>query len=483
MADETEKNVLLGKKRFIILIIGVFLAGWFAKAVFSPGHDHEAAGQVKQSQTIWTCSMHPQVRQPGPGKCPFCGMALIPAGGTGDKTAGIVEFTPEAVKLMEIQTSPVERKFVSSQVKLIGKLDYDQTRIKSITAWTGGRIDRLFVDYIGMPVRQGDHMVELYSPELISAQSELLESLKSSKTVGQSSSDIIRRSVEGTLKASREKLRLLGVSEEQIKQIESTGKVLDHLTIPAPIGGVVIDKMATEGMYVQTGMAIYTIADLSRLWVIMDAYESDLAWIRFGQKVEFATDAVPGKTFSATVSFISPVLDEMTRTVKVRAVVDNPDDVLKPGMFIRGLIHAQLTRSGKVMDASLAGKYICPMHGEIVKDDAGACGICGMALVKAEDLGYQTAGQPTEAPLVIPATAPLITGRNLNRAIVYVEIAETEHPAFIGREVILGPKGGDFYVVESGLMEGEKVVVNGAFKIDSAAQIQAIPSMMTRTEK
>lgn len=427
--------------------------------------------------------MHPQVRQPGPGKCPFCGMALIPAGGTGDKTAGIVEFTPEAVKLMEIQTSPVERKFVSSQVKLIGKLDYDQTRIKSITAWTGGRIDRLFVDYIGMPVRQGDHMVELYSPELISAQSELLESLKSSKTVGQSSSDIIRRSVEGTLKASREKLRLLGVSEEQIKQIESTGKVLDHLTIPAPIGGVVIDKMATEGMYVQTGMAIYTIADLSRLWVIMDAYESDLAWIRFGQKVEFATDAVPGKTFSATVSFISPVLDEMTRTVKVRAVVDNPDDVLKPGMFIRGLIHAQLTRSGKVMDASLAGKYICPMHGEIVKDDAGACGICGMALVKAEDLGYQTAGQPTEAPLVIPATAPLITGRNLNRAIVYVEIAETEHPAFIGREVILGPKGGDFYVVESGLMEGEKVVVNGAFKIDSAAQIQAIPSMMTRTEK
>jgi Cu(I)/Ag(I) efflux system membrane fusion protein len=484
MADETTKSVLSGKKRFIILIIGVFLAGWFAKGVFSPGHNHNPAEQAGQKQaTIWTCSMHPQVRQDHPGKCPFCGMTLIPAGAAGDKAAGIIEFTPEAVKLMEIQTLPVERKFVSSQVKLIGKLDYDQTRIKSITAWTGGRIDRLFVDYTGMPVRQGDHMVELYSPELISAQSELLESLKSSKTVGASSSDLIRRSVEGTLKASREKLRLLGVSEEQIKQIESTGKVLDHLIIPAPIGGVVIDKMATEGMYVQTGMAIYTIADLSRLWVIMDAYESDLSWIRFGQKVEFATDAVPGKTFSATVSFISPVLDEMTRTVKVRAVVDNPDGVLKPGMFIRGLIHTQLTRDGKVMDASFAGKYICPMHGEVIKDAPGACDTCGMALVKAEDLGYQTAVQPTEAPLVIPATAPLITGRDLNKAIVYVEGGTAQHPVFVGREVVLGPKAGDFYVVESGLMEGERVVTNGAFKIDSAAQIRAMPSMMTRTEK
>ncbi len=484
MADETAKGVLSGKKRFIILIIGVFLAGWFAKGVFSPGQNHIPAGQVKEAKTtIWTCSMHPQIRQDHPGKCPICGMTLIPAGGAGDKTAGVIEFTPEAVKLMEIQTAPVERKFVSSQVKLIGKLDYDQTRIKSITAWTGGRIDRLFVDYTGMPVRQGDHMVELYSPELISAQSELLESLKSSKTVGQSSSDIIRRSVEGTLKASREKLRLLGVSEEQIKQIESTGKVIDRLTIPAPIGGVVIDKMTTEGMYVQTGMAIYTIADMTKLWVLMDAYESDLAWIRFGQKVEFATDAIAGKTFSATVSFISPVLDEMTRTVKVRAVVDNPDGTLKPGMFIRGMIYAQLTREGKVMDVSLAGKYICPMHGEIIKDAAGTCDICGMALVKGEELGYQVAGQSQQAPMVIAATAPLITGRGLNKAIVYVQSGTPEHPVFVGREVTLGPKAGDFYIVESGLMESEKVVVNGAFKIDSAAQIQAIPSMMTRTEK
>jgi Cu(I)/Ag(I) efflux system membrane fusion protein len=468
------------KIRFIALIIGVFLAGWFMHRIFSGGQSQPSPQTAKQSQTVWTCSMHPQIRQDHAGKCPLCGMDLIPVGGAGGQVAGTIEFSPETIKLMEIQTAPAERKFVSSQIKLIGKLDYDQTRIKSITAWTGGRIDRLFVDYTGMPVRKGDHMVELYSPELISAQTELLQTLKSSTTVGQTSSDLIRRSVEGTLKASREKLRLLGVSEEQITQIESTGKVLDRLTINAPIGGVVIDKMATEGAYVETGMAIYTIADMTKLWVLMDAYESDLAWIRFGQKVEFATDAVPGKTFTATVSFISPALDEMTRTVKVRAVVDNPDGTLKPGMFIRGMIYAQLTRDGKVMDASLAGKYICPMHGEVIKDTAGSCDICGMELVKAESLGYQVADQSRQAPLVIAATAPLITGRGLNKAIVYVQAGTPQHPVFVGREVTLGPKAGDFYIVESGLMEGEKVVINGAFKIDSAAQIQAIPSMMTR---
>jgi Cu(I)/Ag(I) efflux system membrane fusion protein len=406
-------------------------------------------------------------------------MDLIPVGGTESKLAGTIELTPEAVKLMEIQTFLVQRKQVETQIKLIGKLDYDQSRIKSITAWTSGRIDRLFVDYIGMPVRKGDHMVELYSPELISAQTELIEALKSAQTVGQSSSDLIRNSVEGTLKAAREKLRLLGVTEDQIKQIESSSVTLDRLTISAPLGGVVIDKMANEGMYVQTGMPIYTIADLSKLWLLLEAYESDLNWLRFGQKVEFSTESLAGKTFSGVISFISPTLNEMTRTVMVRAIVDNPDGQLKPGMFVRGIVEAQVTQDGKVMDASLAGKYICPMHGEVIKAAAGNCDICGMALVKAEDLGYQTASAPAEMPLVIPATAPLITGRKLNKAIVYVKTGDEQHPAFIGREITLGPKAGEYYLVESGLMEGETVVTNGAFKIDSAAQIRAMPSMMT----
>ncbi len=469
------------KISFLVLIIAVFATGyWIGKIKTNPIQPAQTKTEA-QKQTFWTCSMHPQIHQDHPGKCPLCGMDLIPVGGTVSQTVGTIEFTPEATKLMEIKTSLVQRKQVSTQIKLIGKLDYDQSRVKSITAWTSGRIDRLFVDYTGMSVRKGDHMVELYSPELISAQTELIEALKSAQTVGQSASDLIRRSVEGTLKAAREKLRLLGVTDDQIKQIESSGTTLDHLTITAPLGGVVIDKMANEGMYLQTGMPIYMIADLSQLWLLLEAYESDLNWLRFGQKVEFSTESLAGKTFSGVISFISPTLNEMTRTVAVRAVVNNSDGQLKPGMFVRGVVDSQVTQDGKVMDASLAGKYICPMHGEVIKDAAGTCDICGMALVKAEDLGYQTASVPAEMPLVIPASAPLITGRKLNKAVVYVKAGDEQHPAFLGREVALGPKAGDYYIVESGLLEGETVVTHGAFKIDSAAQIQAMPSMMTRT--
>lgn len=466
------------KISFLILIIAVLVFGyWVGSFKTKPISPAETQNQIKP--TIWTCSMHPQIQQPKPGKCPLCGMDLIPIGGVESKTAGTIEFAPEAIKLMQIQTSIVQRKQVSAQIKLIGKLDYDQTRVKSITSWTSGRIDRLFVDYIGMPVRKGDHMVELYSPELITAQTELLEAYNSVQTVGQSASDLIRRSVEGTLKAAREKLRLLGVTEEQIKQIESSGTTLDHLTINAPLGGIVIEKMANQGMYVETGMPIYTIADLSKIWLLLEAYESDLNWIRFGQKIEFAVESLAGKTFTGVVSFISPTLNPMTRTVAIRALVNNPNGVLKPGMFVRGQIDAQLTADGKVMDASLSGKYLCPMHGEIIKDTAGTCDICGMALVKAEDLGYKTTAS-AELPLVIPATAPLITGRKLDKAIVYIKAGDELHPSFIGREVTLGPKADEYYIVESGLMEGETIVTNGAFKIDSAAQIQAMPSMMTR---
>ncbi|MEN6308817.1 MAG: efflux RND transporter periplasmic adaptor subunit [Anaerohalosphaeraceae bacterium] len=471
-------NIITSKAGFLILLIGVFAAGWFTKVVLTPQGTQTPSPEVQPNEAIWTCSMHPQIRQPQPGKCPICGMDLIPVRGSDSQASGVMEFTPEAAKLMEIQTSKVERKSVATDIRLIGKIDYDQTRIKSITAWTGGRIDRLFVDYTGMTVRKGDHMVELYSPELISAQTELLEAVKSVQNIASNSSDLIRRSIEGTLKASEEKLRLLGITDEQIQQIKASGQILDHLTINAPIGGVVIDKMANEGMYVDTGMAIYSIADLSKLWLILDAYESDLKWLRFGQKVEFATESIPGRTFEATVSFLSPVLNEMTRTVKIRAVVDNTNGVLKPGMFIRAKIHSPMAADGNVIDPSLMGKYICPMHGEIIRDISGVCDICGMKLVAAQDLGYQTAGEPNQLPLVIPATAPLITGRKLNKAVVYVKVAG-EHPSFIGKEIVLGPKAGDFYIVESGLMEGEEVVTNGAFKIDSAAQIQAMPSMMT----
>ena len=272
-------------------------------------------------------------------------------------------------------------------------------------------------------------------------------------------------------------MRLWGLNLDQVTEIEKRGTTSDHMTIYAPISGIVIHKNAQEGMYVNTGTRIYTVADLSQVWVKLDAYESDLMWLRYGQEVEFATVSHPGETFKGTISFIDPVLNAKTRTVKVRVNAPNAHGKLKPEMFVKAVVSAKVAAGGMVMDPKLAGKWICPMHPSIIKTDAGACDICQMPLVRTESLGYVSV-DPTEAdrPLVIPVSAALVTG---TRAIVYVAVPEKDKPRYEGREIVLGPRAGNYYVVRSGLRAGERVVTKGNFKIDSALQIQAKPSMMT----
>ncbi len=368
-----------------------------------------------------------------------------------------------AKKLMNIETSPVERRFVDVEVRMVGKVDYDETRIKYITAWVAGRLDRLFVDFTGVTVNKGDHLVDMYSPDLISAQEELIQALTSAKSMSSSDIPSMRESALATVEAAREKLRLWGLKPEQVAEIEKRGKAVDHITIYAPSGGVVIHKNAQEGMYVKTGTRIYTIADLSEVWIKLDAYESDLVWLRYGQEVEFTTEVYPGRAFTGTIAFIDPILTEMTRTVKVRVNAQNPDMLLKPGTFVRAIAKAQIAGEGKVMSSSLAGKWICPMHPDIVKETADKCDICQMALVQTESLGYLDIDSiKAEKPLVIPASAALITG---TRAIVYVELPDKDKPTFEGREIVLGPRAGDYYLVRSGLKEGERVVTRGNFKI------------------
>ena len=319
-------------------------------------------------------------------------------------------------------------------------------------------------------------MVELYSPDLLSAQEELLQALRGMADLSKSTVASVRRSAAGTVDAARDKLRLWGLSADQIAEIERSGKASEQITIYSPASGVVIHRNAQEGMYVDTGTRIFTVADLDAVWVQLDAYESDLQWLRYGQTVRFTTEAYPGEGFTGIVSFIDPVLDPHTRTVNVRVNVDNQDGRLKPEMFVRAEVAAQLARHGRVFDPSLIGKWVSPMHPEIIKDAPGQCDICGMDLVPAETLGYSSVSDVDHgAPLVIPATAPLLTG---TRAIVYVEQEDADRPTYVGREVVLGPRAGDSYVVESGLSEGDLVVVSGNFKIDSALQIQAKPSMM-----
>ncbi len=466
----------------VIVILAVFALGFWIRGFFilfsaSPETDEHVHETVAKKQ-IWTCSMHPQIRYEKKGLCPICNMDLIPASDDGSEGATSLRqltVSESAKKLMDIVTAPVERRFVEAAIRMVGKVDYDETRLAYITSWIPGRLDRLFVDYTGVPVREGDHLVSIYSPSLLSAQEELIQAIKTVKNVQDSELSIIRETAQATVVAAREKLRLWGLTAGQIEKVEVTGKVSDHITIYAPAGGIVIHKNALEGMYVKEGDQIYTIADLSQVWVKLDAYESDLEWLRYGQKVEFTTVSYPGEIFTGTIAFIDPVLNERTRTVKIRVNVLNDDGRLKPKMFVKAVVRAQVAAGGRIMDSDLAGKWICPMHPDIIKPGAAECDICEMPLVTSESLGYISDDPAANGkPLVIPVGAALTTG---TRAIVYIEIRDVDVPTFEGREIVLGPRAGDYYIVRNGLEEGDRVVVKGNFKIDSDLQIMARPSM------
>jgi membrane fusion protein, copper/silver efflux system len=462
----------------ITLLAGALIVGFLLRGCFhaAPDNSTPETQSEKPQDTLWTCSMHPQIKLPEPGNCPICFMDLIPLeAGDDELDEREIHISPYAAKLMEIETVEVVRQFASAEIRMAGKVDYDETRVSYIATRIPGRIDRLYVDYTGIPVKKGDHLAELYSPELLTAQQELLQAIETLDNLKESQSTLLRETADQTIKAAREKLRLWGFSQEQIAEIEQRGRPAEQMTIYSPAAGIVIHKNAQTGMYVQTGTRIYTIADLSVVWVQIDAYESDLKWLRYGSPVEFTTESHPGETFKGTISFIEPVISQTTRTAKVRLIVDNADGRLKPGMFVRAVARPRVAADGGVLNPDLAGKWISPMHPEIVKDEPGSCDVCGMPLVTAESLGYVTE-QPQSAPLLIPTSAALKTGR---RAVVYVEKPGTDKRAYEGREVVLGARLGDFYIVKEGLEAGERVVTRGNFKLDAELQIQAKPSMMS----
>ena len=416
----------------VVFTLGYFSAGGHSHPEKAPSDhsdcDHAVQGEV--GETIWTCSMHPQIRLPEPGKCPICFMDLIPVAADEETGAAAVSLrqvriSAAARKLAEVEVSPVVRRAVHVEVPMFGNVDYDETRLGYLTAWMAGRIDKLYVNYTGSTVRRGAPMASIYSPDLITAQAELIQAVNAVQEADRSGLKRVKDAAELMERAAREKLRLLGLSSDQIRKAVETGTTSDHITLHAAMGGVVIEKDVFEGMYVQTGTRIFTIADLTRLWIVLEAYESDLRWIRPGMEVEFQTEAYPGEIFTGKTVYIDPVVNEKTRTVRVRLDAANPDGRLKPGMFVRARLLASAAAD--------------------------------------------------EDPLVIPASAPLLTGK---RAIVYVQVPG-EEGTYEGKEIVLGSRAGGYYIVRQGLSEGELVVTKGNFKIDSAMQLRARPSMMS----
>jgi len=409
----------------------LLLAFFFGRLVSSGGDNgHTGHGDVAtETSQSWTCSMHPQIILPSNDQnCPICFMDLIPldSGSQDGLSPGDLALSDAGIALANIQTSAVERRFVSHQIPLVGKVTYDETTVHHITARYPGRLEKLYVSASGEKVNRGSKLAEIYSPDLYGAQVELFSAMRSSAAGTPGGKNMVR--------AARQRLFLLGFDEEQINELAKNEKQQTSLTISAPAAGVVVEQTAVEGMYVKTGTLLYSIAGLDRLWVTLEAFESDLPWLRKGQEVSFSLRSQPGQMHSAVIDFIEPVLTEGTKSIKVRLPIDNTHGLLMPGMLVSANIKVVLDEFGLPVDlASVA--------------------------------------QP---PLVVPATAVLQAGPE---SMVYVS-KPGEDGVFSGRRVKLGPRAGDYYLILAGLEEGEEVVVRGSFKIDSALQILARPSMM-----
>jgi len=412
------------------LLIPVIILAFLMGRLVSGGHDHGSGNEVaggSETPQSWTCSMHPQIILPSNDQqCPICFMDLIPldTSSLDGLEPGDLALSDAGIALAGIETRAVARRFVPHEVPLVGKVDYDNTKIHHITARYGGRLDKLHVSSTGEKVQRGGRLAEIYSPELYGAQVELLAAQRSSAAGAPGGNNLVR--------AARQRLLLLGFDEDEIDKLGEENDT--HLTISAPASGIVVQQTAVEGMYVQTGSLLYSIADLSTLWVTLEAFESDLPLLRKGQQVPFTLRSQPGREFTAVIDFIEPVLHPKTRAVEVRLVVDNKDGSLMPGMLVSATVEVVLDESGN------------PVAGDAV----------------------------TTAPLVVPVTAVLLAGPE---AMVYVKKKDAEG-VFSGRQVTLGPRVGDYYLIRAGLQEGEDVVVRGSFKIDSALQIMARDSMM-----
>ncbi len=462
---------LLKKPAAILLPIALFFAGWW---IASPsGETNTKTGASAAAASEWTCSMHPQIRQPNPGLCPICNMELIPvaAGGSGGSLRE-VSITADAAALLDLRVAPVVRAPASIEVNLFGKIDYDERTVVTTTARVSGRLDRLYTNFTGTSVNKGDAIAEIYSPELYVAQEELIQASASVKTA---SSPSVRRIHENLADAAREKLRLLQLTNEQIATIEKSEKPSETITLTAPQSGIIVQLDAREGRYVKVGDPLFGIANLNSVWLNMEAYEADLPWLRYAQKVTFTVAAIPGEVFSGRIAFVDTGLDTHHRVVKVRVNVDNEKRLLKPGMFANATVQASIDQHGRVHSDELAGKWISPMHPEIIKDEPGSCDICGIALVPTEKYGFVKTFETAQQPLLLPVSSVLRTGK---RAVVYIRIKNMKDPVFEGREIVLGPRTGKYFIVNRGLDEGELVVTKGAYKLDSELQIKARPSMM-----
>lgn len=402
---------------YIALLIGGILVGFLIngssdQTIHTDSHKHD---NTNDKETIWTCAMHPQIRKSEPGLCPICAMDLIPLENNESNSSEPLEIkmSPTAMQLANVVTGFVENKKATKTLVLNGKIEVDERKVNTLTTHIGGRLEKLLVSYTGEYISKGQVIAYVYSPELVIAQNELLEAYK------------FRKDQPEIYLASREKIKNWKVTDRQIDEILAKGKIIHNFPILSHLSGVVISKLVNMGDYVMTGGALFEIANLSTVWAMFDVYERDLDWVKTNDEIHFTMTSSPGKEYTGRVSFVDPVLNEVTRVVKARVILDNQNGQYKPGQFIKGtLVHHLLDKSSHI---------------------------------------------------VVPKTAVMWTGK---RSVVYVKTNTDKGFGFTLREIILETSLGDSYSVQSGLKLGEEIAIQGTFSIDAAAQLAGKPSMM-----
>ena len=383
----------------LVVVLGGALAFTWVRAphpAFShplPGGEGKAAAK---RVLYYVDPMHPWYKSDKPGKAPDCGMDLV-AVYDGGANAG-VNISPQRQQLIGVQTGVVERRAIGKTIRTNARIAADETRLAKVTTKFDGYIQQLYVNFTGEAVRKGQPLFTIYSPDLLSAQQEYLLALRSSTHV------------PGLLDAARDRLRLWDISDGDIRALERSGKPKTSLTIYSPASGVVTSKTAIAGARAMAGEPLYEIANLDRVWALADIYETELPFVKVGSA---ATVTVNGSTLTGRVAFIAPVVDEATRTVKVRIEIDNRGGALKPDMFA----------------------------------DA-------------------TVEEPQREVLVVPASAVLQTG---TRNVVFVVNGSAIEP----RDVVTGSHDADFIEIRGGVVAGEKVATQANFLIDSESRLRA----------
>jgi Cu(I)/Ag(I) efflux system membrane fusion protein len=413
-----KKNILyLGIAVIIGLLGGYLIFGNNSDSAnqMVDNHDHSETS----ANQMWTCSMHPHIMLPEAGDCPICGMDLIPAETSAEGlSVNEIKMTENAMALASIQTSVVGAMSSNDEdgiISLSGKIAANEENNAVQASYFDGRLERLNVSYEGQKVNRGQLLATIYSPNLVAAQQELITSAS------------LKGSQPALYKAVRNKLKLWKLSEKQISSIENSGKVSENFPIYATVSGTVAMVMVAEGDYVKQGQPILKLSNLNSVWAEFDAYENQISQFKKGQKIKVATNAYPNKEFDAVISFIDPVLNNSTRTVRVRTTLKNKENLFKPGMFVTGKIKGTT--------------------------------------------------QATDGSLSIPASAVLWTGQ---RSLVYVKTHPND-PVFEMREVTIGKRNGENYTITSGLENGDEIVTNGTFTVDAAAQLQGKKSMMNKS--